>query len=95
MAGFERSDQMVDSRFPVGRGAGLFGLVVGGIVVGIGFLAFMWAATYGYESFKDDIRTGERAYLLVRVACCDHGLKEWLREGEVDDDLPGVGDGAS
>ncbi|MBE7489040.1 ankyrin repeat domain-containing protein [bacterium] len=62
---------MVDSGFPVGRGAGLFGLVVGGTVVGIGFLACMWAVTYGYESFKDDIRTEERAYLLVRAAYHD------------------------
>ncbi len=66
-----KSDQKVNSGLPVGKGAGFAGLAVAATIVGIGLLVCINAAIYGYESFKDDIRTEERAYLLVRAAYHD------------------------
>ena len=81
---------MVDSGFAVGRGAGFASLAVAATIVGIGLLVCINAAIYGYESFKDDIRTEERAYLLVRGASevvrvlVEHGarrgLSSWIWE---------------
>jgi hypothetical protein len=67
----EKSDQKVNSGLPVGKEAGFAGLAVAATIVGIGLLVCILAAIYGYASFKEDIRIGERSYLLVRAAYHD------------------------